>query len=66
MAASGRSAWDIVEVKSTTSTKDIHLHDLAFQEWVLARAGLAKNKKALKRAEKRAQNLPEKTALNCP
>ena len=27
----GRGDWDIVEVKSTTSVKDVHLHDLAFQ-----------------------------------
>ena len=33
-------AWDIIEVKSTTSVKDVHLHDLAFQAWILAMAGL--------------------------
>ena len=44
LTPSGRSGWDIVEIKSTTSTKDIHLHDLAFQAWVLAKAGLAINK----------------------
>lgn len=33
-------AWDLIEVKSTTSAKDIHLPDLAFQCWVLAMAGL--------------------------
>ena len=31
--------WDIVEVKSTTSVKEVHLHDLAFQAWVLTSAG---------------------------
>ena len=36
----GRGDWDIVEVKSTTSVKDVHLHDLAFRSWVLSRAGL--------------------------
>jgi hypothetical protein len=36
----GIGDWDIVEVKSTTSVKEIHLHDLAFQCWVLAKAGL--------------------------
>jgi hypothetical protein len=36
----GRGDWDIVEVKSTTSVKDVHLHDLAFQSWVLSQAGL--------------------------
>ncbi len=34
-------AWDVIEVKSTTSVKDVHLHDLAFQTWVLAQAGVA-------------------------
>jgi hypothetical protein len=33
-------AWDLIEVKSTTSLKDVHLEDLAFQTWVLASAGL--------------------------
>ncbi len=33
-------AWDIIEVKSTTSLKDVHLADLTFQTWVLAMAGL--------------------------
>jgi hypothetical protein len=33
-------AWDIIEVKSTTSLKDVHLDDLAFQTWVLTSAGL--------------------------
>ena len=33
-------AWDLIEVKSTTAAKDIHLPDLAFQTWVLAMAGL--------------------------
>jgi len=35
-----QNAWDIIEVKSTTSLKDVHLEDLAFQKWVLASAGL--------------------------
>ena len=33
-------AWDLIEVKSTTAAKDVHLPDLAFQTWVLAMAGL--------------------------
>lgn len=33
-------AWEIVEVKSTTSLKDAHLDDLAFQAWVLTGTGL--------------------------
>ena len=32
--------WDVIEVKSTTGVKDVHLNDLAFQTWVLASAGL--------------------------
>lgn len=30
--------WDLVEVKSTTGVEDVHLHDVAFQAWVLAGA----------------------------
>jgi len=37
---SPKDAWDIIEVKSTTSLKDVHLDDLAFQTWVLTSAGL--------------------------
>jgi hypothetical protein len=36
----GGDAWDLVEVKSTTGLKDIHLHDLAFQTFVFSGAGL--------------------------
>ncbi len=32
--------WDVVEVKSSTSVKDLHLEDLAFQAFVLEGAGL--------------------------
>jgi hypothetical protein len=35
-----QDSWDIIEVKSTTSLKDVHLDDLAFQTWILASAGL--------------------------
>jgi hypothetical protein len=35
-----KDAWDLIEVKSTTSLKDVHLEDLAFQARVLAAAGL--------------------------
>ncbi len=33
-------AWDIIEVKSSTSVKDINIHDLAFQKYVFQKAGL--------------------------
>jgi Domain of unknown function(DUF2779) len=36
----GADAWDIVEVKSTTAVKDVHLADLAFQAYVAKGAGL--------------------------
>jgi len=36
-------AWDILEIKSTTEVKDVHLHDLAFQLFVLSAAGLKIN-----------------------
>jgi len=35
-----QNAWDLIEVKSSTSLKDVHLDDLAFQTWVLTGAGL--------------------------
>jgi CRISPR/Cas system-associated exonuclease Cas4 (RecB family) len=41
LAPAGRGGWDLVEVKSTTEVKDVHLADLAFQTWVLAGAGIA-------------------------
>jgi hypothetical protein len=36
----GKHEWDIIEVKSTTSLKDVHLPDLAFQVWVFTEAGI--------------------------
>ena len=36
-----RDAWDLIEVKSTTSLKEeVHLPDLAFQAFILAGAGI--------------------------
>ena len=32
--------WDIIEVKSSTDVKQVHLHDLAFQRYVYDGAGL--------------------------
>lgn len=34
----GKDEWDIIEVKSTTSLKDVHIPDLAFQAWVFTEA----------------------------
>ncbi len=36
----GVKAWDIIEVKSSTSVKDVYILDLAFQAFVYAGAGL--------------------------
>jgi hypothetical protein len=36
--------WNIIEVKSATSVKDINLHDLAFQKYCYAGAGLKINR----------------------
>ncbi len=36
----GRDEWEIIEVKSTTGLKDVHLPDLAFQAWVFTEAGI--------------------------
>jgi hypothetical protein len=33
-------AWDLYEVKSTGSVKDVHLDDVAFQTWVVRGAGI--------------------------
>ncbi len=33
-------AWDLYEVKSTTSVKDVNLHDVAFQAWAIERCGV--------------------------
>ena len=35
-----QNAWDVIEVKSTTSVEDVQLDDLAFQKWVLENTGL--------------------------
>jgi len=36
----GRDQRDLLEVKSTTGVEDVHLHDVAFQAWVVAGAGV--------------------------
>ena len=36
----GKYEWDIIEVKSTTGLKDVHIPDLAFQAWVFKQAGV--------------------------
>ncbi len=36
----GKNEWDIIEVKSTTGLKDVHIPDLAFQAWVFKQAGV--------------------------
>lgn len=35
-----RHAWEIIEVKSSTQVKDVHLNDVAVQMWVCLGAGL--------------------------
>ena len=41
---SGQNQWDIIEVKSSTHPKELHLHDLAFQKYCYEQAGLKINK----------------------
>jgi len=36
--------WDVIEVKSSTQPKELHIHDLAFQKYCYQRAGLKINK----------------------
>jgi CRISPR/Cas system-associated exonuclease Cas4 (RecB family) len=37
---SNETSWDIIEVKSTTSVKDVHLDDVAFQKYCCEKLGL--------------------------
>jgi len=37
----GQNAWRLIEVKSSTRVKDVHLDDLAIQAYVLSGAGVA-------------------------
>ncbi|MFC2011172.1 DUF2779 domain-containing protein [Chloroflexota bacterium] len=36
----GEEEWDIAEVKSSTSVKDVHINDVAFQRYCCTQAGL--------------------------
>jgi CRISPR/Cas system-associated exonuclease Cas4 (RecB family) len=36
----GKDEWDVIEVKSTTSLKDVHIPDVAFQAWVFTEADI--------------------------
>ena len=36
----GKGEWDIIEVKSSASVKDVHYHDLSFQKYCYKQAGL--------------------------
>lgn len=40
LVPAGVDEWDIIEVKSATKLKETHIHDLAFQRFVLERCGL--------------------------
>lgn len=40
----GDDAWQLIEVKSTTGLKDVHLPDMAFQAFLLSGAGLNINR----------------------
>jgi len=43
LVPSGEDAWDIIEVKSSTKLKETHIHDLAFQRFVLEQCWLKIN-----------------------
>ncbi len=43
LVPSGKDEWDIIEVKSSTKLKETHIHDLAFQRFVLEQCGLKIN-----------------------
>jgi len=36
----GKDEWDIIEVKSSASVKEVHYHDLSFQKYCYKQAGL--------------------------
>jgi len=40
----GKDGWDLYEIKSTTKSKPQHIPDLAFQKYVLNKAGLKVNR----------------------
>jgi hypothetical protein len=40
----GEDAWDIIEVKSSTSVKDVNLHDISFQRHCCEKTGLKINR----------------------
>ncbi len=40
----GLDSWDIIEVKSSTTVKDLHIEDVAFQKFCCERAELSINK----------------------
>lgn len=44
-------AWDLLEVKSSTSVKDVHRADLAFQTWVVRGAGVPVRRSCLVRID---------------
>ena len=44
-------AWDLLEVKSSTSVKEVHRADLAFQTWVVRGAGVPVRRAALVRLD---------------
>lgn len=40
LSPAGENEWDIVEVKSSTSVKDVHVNDAAFQRYCCSQSGL--------------------------
>ena len=40
LSPTGKKSWDIVEVKSSTSVKDVHINDVAFQRYCCSKSGL--------------------------
>ena len=43
----GRKGWELYEVKSSTGVKDVYLHDLAIQYYVIAGSGLNMSRASL-------------------
>jgi len=40
LSPAGEDEWDVVEVKSSTSVKDVHISDVAFQRYCCSQTGL--------------------------
>lgn len=57
--------WELIEVKSATQVKPVHLHDLAVQKYVVAGAGLPLQAVKLMYINSRGCSYPDLASLFC-